>query len=76
MKENGKCTFCEDLNHIDERSSDIQKQGIRKDYSIALVNRCYRGKNICSQISHYGYKLRYCPECGRKIEMKNGVVCL
>ena len=76
MKQEEKCTFCEDLKLIDEMSESSRAQGIRKEYSIALVDRSYRGKTMCGQLSHYGYKLKYCPECGRQIKIRKGKVVI
>lgn len=71
-----KCTFCDDLKHIDALADSVREQGMRKDYSIALVDRVYRDKHMSGQISHYGYKLKYCPECGRQIKTSKGKVVI
>lgn len=64
------CKFCETLG--DYKSISIDPDFMYK-YSVALVVDIYRvaDKNFRGRSTNYDkedYALRYCPECGEKIE--------
>lgn len=68
------CKFCEGLEmwkSINQRNKDFAYE-----YKTAIVIRSWfkeHGKRSASRITDYrwrgiGYKLNYCPECGRKLK--------
>ena len=77
-----ECVFCADyqmykkinkeLNKKDKRISD---EPFKHEYTVALVIRDWfpsAGKKNASRSIHYrnkglGYKLNFCPECGKEI---------
>lgn len=52
-----------------------------QELTVAIVDRTWyqkRGKKSASRTTHYrnqgiGFKLNYCPECGRKLVNKRGI---
>lgn len=68
-----KCQFCENYDFL----RDIEKEYdfIKRSYSAAIVCHSWikeRGKRNASRTVIYrkygvGFKLNYCPECGRKL---------
>ena len=61
-----RCHFCEDLKMLKSKA-DIPSE-IKSVYLTTLARRLsVNGKSWCN----YGsYILKYCPECGRKIEQE------
>lgn len=82
------CKFCEALRiHKQEArfwNNLRRKEGkpnVRHDYTVALVSRSWNkgsGKNYGSRTTDYrnqgiGYKLNFCPECGRALKREREV---
>lgn len=72
------CKFCEAYELA--RRIDRSDLGVnyRHEYTVALVTRSWkkdRGKKTASRLTNYrnkglGYKLNYCPECGRELRRR------
>lgn len=63
------CKFCVELEskktlHNDTRNYD---ERIMHKYEVALVIRSFRGATHAGRSTYFGYKLNFCPECGRNI---------
>ena len=75
------CKFCESYEswmRVEEFDEEDERLGKRKrEISVAMVIRSWyekRGKRNSGSITDYryrgcGYKLNYCPECGRKLNV-------
>ena len=77
------CKFCESLeswkNIHEFHNQDITKaEKMKHEYTVALLihSWCpkYKTKRQASRTTDYrnqglGYKLNYCPECGRKLKV-------
>ena len=75
------CAFCEALKSnmqirafLNKQREKDHEEKIYEDYTVALVSRSYlKGrKSHASRTTDYryagiGYKLNYCPECGREV---------
>lgn len=67
---NGKpCKFCAELRelkliHAENRGSDPT---LMYKYNVALESRTFRGSIPGGNTVYHGYKLNYCPECGRSL---------
>lgn len=66
------CKFCSDLKDRKSLNREMHEDVIalggkphRSYYSIALVETWAKGTG---QTTYYGYKLNYCPECGRYLK--------
>lgn len=76
------CTFCEiynfqkDMRRQSNKESDVK---IYNEYTVAMVIRSWtkeKGKRRASRTTDYrhlgiGYKLNFCPECGRCLKCGN-----
>ncbi len=76
------CQFCEALQRnksirafYNDLRKEEGKERIYEDYAVALVVRSYaKGKkSTASRTTDYrnqgiGYKLNFCPECGRRLK--------
>lgn len=74
-----KCKFCENLESYKRlngnREPDPELGRYKSEYGAALVIRNWyekQGKKSAGRSTDYryrgiGYKLNYCPECGRKL---------
>lgn len=67
-----KCRFCEALE-IYRRIQKIDPQ--KRIYSVAIVKRTFidgerKARSSMTDYNHggCGYKLKYCPECGKRIK--------
>lgn len=71
--------FCDDLKECQERyekakklyKEDFEASGIKKRFTIALVEYSYKGQKTMGKLIHYNdyrYNLNYCPECGRPLK--------
>ena len=58
-----RCHFCEDLK------ADIPSE-IKSVYLTTLARRLSVNGRVKSWCNYGSYKLKYCPECGRKIEQE------
>ena len=80
MKDFESCDFCcryWDARHVLNFRNRNRKDGepkLYEDYSVAFVVRTYRKghKRQCPRSTDYrsgglGYKLNFCPECGRRL---------
>lgn len=76
-----ECKFCESLKDHKEIENFWLEEGAEPseyEYTVALVIRSWKpryGKKKAGRTTDYryqgiGYKLYYCPECGRKIRGK------
>ena len=74
------CKFCESLEFFGETDKAWGTTDFKCEYTVAIVTHFYRkgDKAHASRITDYrnkglGYKLNYCPECGRRLrgEKKN-----
>lgn len=57
-----KCNFCSDLELFDK----FNIKELKPEYTVALVSGYI---NSAGQTTYYGYKLRFCPECGKAIDL-------
>ena len=68
-----KC-FCEDLTDLKEIGKMFKlPDGIKRRYTVAIVEYDYKGRDKKGSITHYNYyryKLNFCPECGRILNRK------
>lgn len=70
---NGECVFCESLKSH-KRAARFSE--LNHEYSVAIVIRSWRrdqGKRFASRsidlrYRGLGYKLKFCPECGRRLK--------
>ena len=74
IKNHKRCDYVSDRWKSED--PEVQKLGKYKhEYTVAIVKRSWyqkRGKRSAGRITDYryrglGYKLNYCPECGRKL---------
>ena len=63
-----RCHFCEDLKMLKSKA-DIPSE-IKSVYLTALARRLSVNGRVKSLCNYGSYKLKYCPECGRKIEQE------
>ena len=69
-----KCTFCEAYKYRLEL--DNSTAGLIHKYTVALVSRAkrpgektfFRGRTTDYNAAGAGFKLNYCPECGRSLK--------
>lgn len=74
------CKFCEALDiwkHCNESYNKhlLKAERLKEEYTVALVSHTWsvsRGKRSASRTVDYrnkglGYKLNYCPECGKEL---------
>ena len=64
-----ECKFCEDIHFLNQLHADEEKadKKINHQYSVSLVSKKSRGKTLLGAYTFAGYKLNYCPECGKNI---------
>lgn len=77
-----ECKFCERLEESERKrifNNKWDKDCVHNEYTVALVIRIKRhrrlqgGRTVSFRNQGLGFKLNYCPECGREIkEAKNG----
>ena len=80
MKEN-MCEFCDNLDfrkqlNVEDNSVRDKDNVFMNEYTVALVIHQWtkrKGKRNAGRTTDYryrglGYKLNFCPECGRKVE--------
>ena len=74
-----KCKFCESLESHKKFTKfwlEREKDPFKSEYTVALVIKSWVpsiGKKSAGRTTDYrnqglGYKLNFCPECGRKIK--------
>lgn len=75
-----ECKFCRDLKIIQDNRymGTVEGFTIYHKYKAAMVDETYRefpngSSNRAGVSTHYGYKLNYCPECGRKFKTEDFV---
>jgi len=69
------CRFCKSLEFMKElnaRGTELDKQLFKVKYTVALVKRTLGPYGKCGRTTDYGfrgfgYPLKYCPMCGKKI---------
>lgn len=72
------CAFCEALqayNNIRQLNNANSEPKLLEEYNVALVVRCWMkgNKRMAGRTTDYryrgiGFKLNFCPECGRKVK--------
>lgn len=69
-----KCVFCKSYQTSKELDEEYKNPKFRHVYKVALIRhtqkigeREYRGRSTDYNTRGIGYKLNYCPECGRKL---------
>lgn len=69
------CDFCKDYEHFKELDRTASNPHTRHDYHVALIRRSWNervGRSHAGEMTHRpkgcGYDLKYCPECGRRID--------
>ncbi len=79
-----ECKFCKALktHKFSARwcNKHIEGDYVYHEYTVALVNRSWtkaKGKRRASRSTDYryqgmGFKLNYCPECGRELKRRRG----
>ncbi len=63
------CDFCESLAADNDRMSN----NIFYEFSIAKIKKTWtreKGYRNASQSIDFGYCLKFCPECGRRIKLQ------
>lgn len=78
-----KCDFCDNyliIKNINKKhNSSISGEKMKHDYTVALVEHFWyssitkkkdAGRSVYYRHNGFGYKLNYCPECGRKLHGK------
>ena len=63
-----RCHFCEDLKML--KSKVDTPSEIKSVYLTTLVRKLIVNGRVKSWCDYGSYKLRFCPECGRKIEQE------
>ena len=73
------CGFCEHYEHdkqIDKIADNLEKghgRTLHHEYTVAIVNRVWfetkklSAKSIEYRHKGFGFKLNYCPECGKPL---------
>ena len=75
------CDFCDSLElhkRIRRFDNQYERTKIKEEYTVALVIRSWtpqKGKRRAGRSTDYrnqgiGYRLNFCPECGREIRRK------
>ena len=70
-----KCNFCESLDGW-RKANSMSADELNHEIAVAILIRTWRkgsSKRHTSRITDYryrgcGYKLNYCPECGRAVQ--------
>lgn len=65
------CPFCSDLEEFKKMGLQIKVAGYTIKYSVAIVEGIYNKHILKSQTKHCGYKLRYCPSCGKSLQVSD-----
>ena len=71
------CSFCEFyvFKQNSNKMMNVDNFNVKYEYSVALVEDRFRKIKVngmkkddhAGRTQYYGYLLRYCPECGKKI---------
>ena len=72
------CKFCKSLQNYKQIYATFNKQGegdgLLHEYTVALVihsyfkgHKVHAGRSTDYRVRGLGYKLNFCPECGRKL---------
>ena len=64
---NKSCKFCEGLRDLISLKAEIPGLSIKHKWAVALVCDSYRNAEKHGRTIYHGYKLNYCPECGKNI---------
>lgn len=63
------CSFCDTLKQS-IRDRIIHEKNVNKEYSVALVEEIYDLEgNFKCQLRFGGHDLKYCPQCGKKLNI-------
>lgn len=63
------CPFCAVLMNQKETCEYYRRPGDTSvsEYTVALVHRSYYDDYPSGQTTHYGFRLNFCPVCGKEI---------
>lgn len=63
------CLFCAALMNQKETCEYYRRPGDTSvsEYTVALVHRSYYNDYPSGQTTHYGFRLNFCPVCGKDI---------
>lgn len=65
------CEFCKILAQIKDINEYYQKSNCRVEYKSALLTYGYYNETCTDTCTYGGYKLNFCPECGKKFNKNN-----
>ena len=66
------CPFCEALKKHKEDREYYRRENDKSvtEYTAALVDRTYLDDYQIGQLTHYGFRLNFCPVCGNTLMEK------
>lgn len=62
------CPFCNLLQEVKEIDDFYKKT--ENVYKTALVNETYCNDEYAGKVTYYGFKLNFCPVCGKELNHK------
>lgn len=65
------CHFCEAFSELISRNESYERddKAFSHKYTVALVSEAYYEGNFRGQASFFGHELRYCPSCGKALQV-------
>ena len=70
-REENSCKFCSDFALLKRPNSEAKNAGLNLRYKVAIIEEIYKGKYFRGSTRYGGYKLKFCPECGKRISGRN-----